>query len=355
MVTPTVSQIPPLTAEQIAAYKRDGYLVLPAALDPDLCARVRDDMWATVAEGLPRMRRDDPSTWGPITDEEHGRLAVRPAGGGDPYFSGKGHRFVIRNGAEQRLLDLAPRPLWTVAEQLLGEGTVVWPKGADADGMTEGPAFISDDVVKGLGQHVGDAAGWPEKGTWQTEPALRLPATGPVWINGQGTRGLYCTLPGSPDPGPDYKGSHSDGACYGRWRLQMAAYYDDLPPGGGGFTVWPGSHVPIHEEQWRAFLDGERHTDDHLTERRAGGYTDPAIRRARAETAPVETHGPAGTVVLWHTKILHMAGQNRSTDVIRQATIYAFAKTPASVPDERMTDESNLDIWRDWSDEVRAA
>lgn len=348
-------QVPALTGEQIARFKRDGFVVLPGVLDQDLCAQVRDDMWATIESGLPRMKRHDPATWGPITEEEHEQLAVRPEGGGDPYFSGKGHRFTIRNGAEDKLLDLAVRPLYTIAEQLLGEGTVEAANGLDDDDMTVGPAFMSDDVVNGLGSHIGDIGDWPEKGTFATEPALRLPKTGPVWITGQGTRGLYCTLPNSPDPGPDYRGAHSDGACYGRWRVQISAYTDDLPPKAGGFTVWPGSHTRVWEEQWQAFFDGEKHTDAHLAERRAGGYTDPAIVQTKADTEPVETYGPAGTVVLWHNKILHMAGQNQSTDVIRQATIYAFAKTVASVPDNRMTDESNRDIWRDWSDEVRSA
>ena len=94
--------------------------------------------------------------------------------------------------------------------------------------------------------------------------------------------------------------------------------------------------------------------DDHLAERKAGGYNDPVIQRTKADTLPVDCHGPAGTVVLWHTKILHIAGQNASSDVIRQATIYGFQKTPESLPDPLVTDKTNVDIWRDWSDEVRA-
>ena len=48
----------------------------------------------------------------------------------------------------------------------------------------------------------------------------------------------------------------------------------------------------------------------------------------RGTTEPIETAGPVGSVVLWHANLLHMAGQNTLNDVIRQATIYAFAKTP---------------------------
>jgi ectoine hydroxylase-related dioxygenase (phytanoyl-CoA dioxygenase family) len=125
----------------------------------------------------------------------------------------------------------------------------------------------------------------------------------------------------------------------------MSAYIDDLPPNCGGFTVWPGSHTRIWKEQWEAFLAGEKHTR---------GYTDPVIGQIKADTEPVDCCGPVGTVVLWHTKILHMAGQNRSDDVIRQATIYGFQKTPQSLPDPLVTDETNVDVWRDWSDEVRA-
>jgi hypothetical protein len=87
--------------------------------------------------------------------------------------------------------------------------------------------------------------------------------------------------------------------------------------------------------------------------RKAGGYNDPEILRIKADTEPVDCYGPAGTVVLWHTKILHMAGQNQSNDMIRQATIYGYLKTPEALPDELVADNTDGDIWRDWSDEVR--
>ena len=345
--------VPALTAQQMGQFKRDGYLVLPGALDAERCRQARDDMWETIATYLPRMKRSEPSTWGPISEDENAALLARKPGGGDPYFGGKGHRFYIRNGAEQAMLNLAPRAMWQIAEQLLGKDTVVWPAGADDTGSTTGPCFMSDDAITGLASHLGDTLGQPEKGSFTTQHELQLPATGPVWLTGQGTRGLYCTLPGSPDPGPQYGSAHSDGACYGRWRVQMAAYTDDLPDRSGGFTVWPGSHTRIWKEQWEAFLDGEKHTDTHLETRRAGGYNDPVIDQIKADTVPVDCHGPAGTVVLWHTKILHMAGQNCSADVIRQATIYGFMKTPASLPDPLVTDSTNLDPWRDWSEEIR--
>ena len=203
MSTPSFKSIDPLTADQIAQFKREGFLVLEGVLDPELCRQARDEMWAVIQAHLPRMKRDDPPTWGPITEEENAKLQHRPAGGGDPYFSGNGHRFTVRNGASELMLNLAPRALWQVAEQLLGKGTVVWPTGLDESGYTTGPCFMCDDAVGGLNSHVGHTMGWPSEGTFTTEPALQLPETGPVWLNGQGTRGLYCTLPNSPSHAPE--------------------------------------------------------------------------------------------------------------------------------------------------------
>ena len=355
MVAPS-PQVDRLTSEQIARFKRDGFLVLPSVLDPELCRQARESLWKLIERYLPRIRRDDPETWTPVTDEESEQLtAHRPVEGGDPHLGGGGHRLFARNGAEQFMLDLAPRALWDVAEQLLGADTVVWPAGVDESNTATGPSFMCDDAVGGLVTHVGNDMGFPQGGSFETEPALRLPRTGPVWLNGQGSRGIYCTLPGSPDPAPDYRGAHSDGACYSRFRVQLSAYIDDVPPNCGGFAVWPGSHSRIWPEQWKTFKAGEKHTDKHLAKRRAGGYTDPVILQIKRDTPPVDCHGPAGTVVLWHTKILHIPGQNASTDVLRQATIYGYMKTPESVPDALVVDDTDGDIWRDWSDEVREA
>jgi|EP01047_Picozoa_sp_COSAG01_P086175 ectoine hydroxylase-related dioxygenase (phytanoyl-CoA dioxygenase family) len=77
------------------------------------------------------------------------------------------------------------------------------------------------------------------------------------------------------------------------------------------------------------------------------------------EQAPVELSGPRGTVVLWHGVACHVVGQNTCSDVIRQASIYEFHKTPASLPDEVLRKREALlhgpipGIWDDWSDCVK--
>ena len=118
-------------------------------------------------------------------------------------------------------------------------------------------------------------------------------------------------------------------------------------PGAGGLTLFPGSHQRIWDH-WAQVHRGGPPPDEW------DGYTAPPLPAIKADTVPVETSGPVGSVVLWHANLTHMAGQNTLPDVIRQATIYAFAKTPAAVADEVVKRDPQGDLWRDWSDEVRA-
>jgi len=350
-----VPQVARLTTSQIAQFKREGFVVLPGVIAPDLCRRARDQMWDTIAEHLPRLQRDAPSTWEAFTEEEAAATSQRPEDGGDPYFFVKGHRLYIRNGAEDLLLAIGAQALWDVAEQLLGKDEVVWPSGLDATGCTTGPCFLTQQAAEGLGVHLGPKSkAWTGKASFRTED-LRLPRTGPVWSTGQGTRGMYCTLPNSPPSGgPDWRGSHAGEGLYdSRQLLQTAVYFDDLPPGGGGLTLWPRSHTRIWDH-WEAINRRSRSTNPCEDGSRFVGYTDPPLGDLRADTPPVETCGPAGSVVLWHSIMLHMAGVNTSSDVIRQATLYGFLKTGAALPDQQVADGPTGNIWDNWSDEVRA-
>ena len=237
--------------------------------------------------------------------------------------------------------------MWGIAEQLLGAGQVVWPAGIDESGTTVGPCMLTESIVRGMATHLGDE---PER--WTGEPTgcsapLRLPSPGPVWMTGQGTRGLYCTLPNSPPPLENFRGAHSEALFETHWRLQIAAYIDDLPSGAGGLTLFPGSHQRIWDH-WAQVHRGVPPPDEW------DGYTAPPLPEIKADTDPVETCGPAGSVVLWHANLTHMAGQNTLPAAIRQATIYAFAKTPESVTDEVVKSDPQGDLWRDWSDEVQA-
>ena len=56
------------------------------------------------------------------------------------------------------------------------------------------------------------------------------------------------------------------------------------------------------------------------------GYTDKTMDDVKAAIDPLEVAGPSGTVVLWHSLLAHVGGQNTLPDVIRQAAIYDVHK-----------------------------
>ena len=106
-------------------------------------------------------------------------------------------------------------------------------------------------------------------------------------MTAQGTRGMYCTLPNSPlSSPPDWRGAHAGEGLYNtRQLLQTAVYFDDVPPGAGGLTIFPGSHTRIwnyweaKNREAMAAANGEEAT-------RFVGYTDPPIGDLKADTEP---------------------------------------------------------------------
>jgi hypothetical protein len=365
-------QVPPLDTGQISALKRDGYLVLAGVLDTELCASLRDGMWAELTAAVPRLRRDDASTWYPFTADESPSTRRGPEynnshEGGDPRLEcGPGHRYYLRNGTDELLLDLFPRALMGVAEQLLGTDEVVFPRG-NVDGKIVGPCFMDANVESAQATHTGTHE--PRYPPPLATEELEISPSGPGTFNGQGTRGLYCTLPNSKDPREErvsqarpgetktatYPGMHSDGGIEGRTRLRATAFIGDCPPGSGGFTLWPGSHTAIWRQQWEAtqrantgrspedcLAEWARGVEEGLTYRQNfehlrgfDGYTGEVMEALR-QREPVELSGNAGTVVLWHGVLAHCVGQNKHTDVVRVASIYEFHKTVASLPDTEL-------------------
>jgi hypothetical protein len=337
-------QVPRLTAAQMAHFKAEGYLVLPGALDPELCSRARDHQWATLRKSIPTMDRDDPSTW--PRDLKVAR-ADKPEVD-NPYLTTSAKGFHIYCATEPLFLDLFPLALWTVVEQLLGAGTTVRPRPADpVTGLCNGEFFANKNgpdhkQLVGLHEfaHLRDSDPPP----MQTVQ-IAVPPTSPATNLTMGTRGLYCNMPaGDPDEPDypaygrrgqegDYPGAHADTLTLtdtagvhsdDRVRLRATIYFDDCPPDCGGFTLWPRSHTKIWHHTREAMRDGRSYHP----------YQDQVLKDMKAVTAPVETHGPAGTVVLWHQKTVHIAGHNQSTGpkaVIRQAMIHVSARRWLSV------------------------
>jgi hypothetical protein len=203
----------PLTGEELRQFKTEGYILRRGALSPTLLAAAQDAWWGALEhpDAPPRLQRDDQSTW-------RGELPGSDAG--DPKMSwGKlGWRCRLV-GDHPALLDLLPRAAFGLAEQLCGEGTLIYP----TRGTTHGAEPYAHP---GANYASGTLMGAP-----QTRP-------------GHACRGVYCTLPplGELAPGttvrPRTDRGHVDGWEGQRWRLSASTYLQDVPPGGGGFCIW---------------------------------------------------------------------------------------------------------------------
>jgi hypothetical protein len=408
--------MPHLTADQIESFKANGYLLLPNALDPQACARACDSMWEELAQAVPRMKRDDPSTWQPFTDGEvrskrRDELRFNNSHeGGDPRLDLSDGRFQLHNGCDPEAIETFVRPLLPIAEQLLGAGEVSVPGGLDEHGLATGPVFADGLSEATRAIHTASEPRWPVPN--RTEVVSFDPSAGCVsTLNGQGTRGLYVALPESP-PAPGAPpaesgaqsqwdghagthtkaggpptGLHSDvGLSFpGRVMLRAVAFVADCPPGSGGFTLWPRTHVPVWSQLWSSVHAANRCNPEQRQQEWEAGLRDGLSFRRRVErwtgigntlvpelldyhdvdgrrtrdTEAVELYGPAGTVALWHAGISHSTTTNFCSDAMWVMTVLDFHKTPESLPDEvlraRFASENGPapGIWDDWADCVR--
>ncbi len=300
-----------LSDEHLAFFKINGYLLLPGVLDARLCARARDRLWASLPQSS-RIKRDDPSTYvGPFDAAD---------ASADSTDLRQDYRWQVRvAGTEQLLIKLVfSDVLQAIAEQLLGAGGLREPTVGGTPMGSHGPAWPGGPV----------------------DPAL----------DNDGARGIYATLPYGDKPRqPD--SCHTDGHPF---NLGLVGLIDDVPPDGGGFKIWPGSHqrlYPTFQMQYDqaripfyAHLPsckGILHTPEYLEE----------IDRVLNDTTPVDCHGDTGDVVLWHHRLAHMAGHNYSSQ-IRQAVLYDFTTRQL---DKCRLDPPQPNMWRDWSRELQNA
>ncbi len=264
----------PLSAEQIAFFKREGYLVLHDVLDENLMAMAREAVWDEIQQGIDR---SDPATW------------VGPGS--------SGFRSGVGVADKPWLVDMLPaNPTVTgIAEQLLGKGKVA-----------------------------------------------------PL---GTAIRGINCNLPFGDKrrhQGIRIDQLHVDAHPF---NLGCTAYFDDVQPGGGGFTVHPGSHRRF----WKTFelqydTLRRRADSDYLKEQQHHTAEYHRVREECHADGKVEITGKAGTCIFWHHRLAHQAGDNHGA-TIRCAALHDFHRI--DLQESRERPPAN-DMWVDWSDEVKA-
>lgn len=127
---------------------------------------------------------------------------------------------------------------------------------------------------------------------------------------------------------------------YGGFTVAATAYLGPVEPGGGGFTVWPGAH-------WIA----ADYFSEHSLESPGMHGLLPAVDGdgwdyesfLSDQILPHEVTGPAGTLVLWHNKMVHTAGVNQNDD-IRMAAITRFSR-----PDhDDIYEDAKDKLWKYW-------
>ena len=342
-----------LTAAEVEHFAVNGYLVKEGLLDSAQCQRARDMVWEL--NDLSRLRRNEPESWAqPFSVDEESPKEVE---GKDldthlendrPVMSRKGYGFYMSGLDTQacpELLELLPlnAGVKAVAEALLGKGRFITPDEASAaDALAQAHASPGKEVFN----------------------------------TGHGTRGIYCTLPrvgaAADTDQPCEAGARGGPPRGGHWDsifaaenappncLMASAYINDVPPGGGGLTLWPGSH----RRNWHYHSSLFKVGVPHPKERQApnGDGINDLANKIMEDIAPTECIGSAGTVVFWHVCVLHAAGINRVPNTIRQSVIYDFqltaqarqklldeARSPArAIGDLDTAEEEAASFWAGW-------
>ncbi len=300
-----------LTQDLLSFFKKNGYLILPKLLDPKLCEQAQNLLWSTLSRKS-KIKRNDPSTHtGPFdeSDVEEDVTNLRHE-----------YKWQVRFiGTTKLLIDLVfSESLKSIAEQLLGKGSLVVPKVGGKTMGGRGPAWPGGPVDPALGN--------------------------------EGARGIYATLPYGDKP-KQQDSCHTDGHPF---NLSLVGLIDEVPPNGGAFKIWPGSHkrlYPTFQMQYdQPRIAYYQHMPTYKGIIRSVEYEEE-ITKIMEDTLPVDCWGSKGDVVLWHHRLAHMAGHNYS-EKIRQAVLYDFTKKDL---DSNRAKPPQANMWKDWSEALNNA
>ena len=234
---------PTLGEREVAFFKENGFIIKRGLLDEkETFERIVDYVWENVPRGI--LMRDDPQTW---PGAPHGKWTEEDAENLGLFISGA-WKMRSRDGIGTEAFFLEriannPRMRSLVA------------------------SFIGDPVKRA-----------------------------------QRVRGVYGVFPIPPGSA----GRLSPHADHTAAQLSAMVFVDEVPPGCGGFTIWPGSHHMVHpycDTTYGGTISPDR-ADEYAQLRDA----------AVSDITPMEFPGNAGDVIFWHPRLLHSGGINRSAD-----------------------------------------
>ena len=243
------------------------------------------------------------------------------------FFKENGY-VIVRGLLDPVLMDRARDELWAGAPAEL--------KRNDPDSWV-GPFNEESDDPNSLRRGFSWKFRSPGSNAWMLQLLAQNPS---VWaiaeqMLGAGTlqeperaRGIYCMMPEGAAPEHPYH-CHVDQHPF---HLGVVGYIDFVPPNGGGFSVWPGSHKTFYYDFETCYTSDSK--EIHRTH-----------RQEVSQQPHVDCHGNAGDVVFWHHRLGHSAGHNRSRQ-IRQAVLFDFKKQDLAEMQEKTPPE---DMWEDWA------
>ena len=286
-----------LSDEELSFFKDQGYLIVHDVLNRDLCAEIVDLLWRELPSHVSMSRHDTASHVGPFTKDESDS---------DGEHLRQGFHWRLRKVSNHPLLKrlVFADNLVRIASQFLGEGMV----------------------------HV------PTRDESSQDPQQTY----------TGIRGVYCVLPYG-DYRADRSGFHTDGHPF---HLGMVAALQDIEPNGGGIRIWPGSHKRFYPTFALQYDQPRIPSYDHLPS--VNGIYHPRAfleesKKVIEEIEPVDTCGPAGSVVFWHHRVGHGSSPNL-TQQIRTAVLADYSRTDL---DACRADPPQANMWRDWSDAMK--
>lgn len=141
-------------------------------------------------------------------------------------------------------------------------------------------------------------------------------------------RGLYCIVP--LPPSVTLKGGRPHIESHAA-QLVALCYLEDVEKGGGGLSVWPGSHREVYPAMGSKL--------EHVP---TPAYD--AVFDKWARLRPVEIPGKCGDVVIIHHRLLHAPSLNRSSRMR-----YGFLCDYQRDDFRRLsTEHPGADLWEDW-------